>query len=64
MNQPRPDIDPKSPDEIVPQPEPAQPQPLDPVPPSPQQLPIAPPIENPLPVNPELPPGPGDDPDP
>lgn len=61
MPDPRPDIDPRPVPEIVPQPEPPQPQPIDPVPPRPEETPPgAPPVEDPTPPTPEeIPPRPG-----
>ncbi|SFV31985.1 autotransporter family porin [Devosia crocina] len=53
-----PEIDPRPNPEIVPQPEPPQPQPVDPVPPSPQEVPDqGPGVEDPIsPIPEQLPP--------
>ncbi|MCS6760653.1 MAG: hypothetical protein MO846_00580 [Candidatus Devosia symbiotica] len=55
---PCPDIDPVAPLEIIPQPEPALPQAVDPVPPYPQELPNTPQlVEDPAPGQPDSVPG-------
>lgn len=69
MNQPdtpKPDIDPRREPEIVPQPEPAPPMPVHLPTPQPAEFPDDPaPVEDPQPqIQPELPPEPGNDPNP